>query len=157
MEAYTRHGRALLRKAERILGNRDDAQDLVQSLFVDLLQKSVEPDLPYLYRAITNRCLSHVRDEKNRARLLERHDDALRGVVRTRVSERAIDLDLLIKACGTLDETSLEILVFRFYDDMTQEEIAAVLGLSRKTIGKKLDDVRDAIRALSDAEGAASP
>ena len=80
MDAYERYGRALLRKAERIVGNREDARDILQALFVDLYQQSDAPmDLPYLYRAVTNRCLSFVRDETNRARLLERHDDGARG------------------------------------------------------------------------------
>ena len=35
-------------------------------------------DLPYLYRAVTNRCLTFLRDESNRARLLERNDASLR-------------------------------------------------------------------------------
>jgi DNA-directed RNA polymerase specialized sigma24 family protein len=50
MEAYERYGRALLRKAERVLGNREDARDVVQGLFADLHQKLDAPmDLPYLY------------------------------------------------------------------------------------------------------------
>ncbi len=148
MDAYARYGRALLRKAERILGSRADAQDLVQALFVDLLQRDDEVDLPYLYRAITNRCLTFLRDERNRARLLAEHDDALRGPVRTREGDRVVDLDLLAKLLRTLDETTVEILVYRYFDDMTQEEIAQVTGISRKTVGKKLDDVRDAVVRL---------
>src|SRR3984957_9745754 len=84
MEAYERYGRALLRKAERIVGNREDARHILQALFVDLYQRSDTPmDLPYLYRAVTNRCLTFVRDETNRARLLERHDEALAPAGRT--------------------------------------------------------------------------
>ncbi|NVL68035.1 hypothetical protein HWN74_27275, partial [Escherichia coli] len=67
-----------------ILQSRADAQDLVQGLFVDILQKGETPDFPYLYRAITNRCLSFLRDERNRARILDRNDALLRGPVRTR-------------------------------------------------------------------------
>jgi DNA-binding transcriptional regulator LsrR (DeoR family) len=42
----------------------------------------------------------------------------------------------------------MEVLVARFVDDMTQDEIAAHLGLSRKTIGKRLDRIRDEVIAL---------
>ena len=74
MHALERYRGALLRKATRVLRNPDDALDVVQGLFVDLLAaQAPDPsvyDLPYLYRAVTNRCLSHLRDEKNRARLL---------------------------------------------------------------------------------------
>ncbi len=149
MDAYARYGRALLRKAERMLRSAADAQDVVQALFVDLLQRGEPaPDLPYLYRAVTNRCLSFLRDETNRARLLEAHDEALRGPPRTRCDERAIDMDLLLKLTRALDGPALEIMCCRFFDDMTQEEIAALLGLSRKTVGKRLDEVRDAVARL---------
>ncbi len=40
----------------------------------------------------------------------------------------------------------------RFVDDMTQEEIAEHLGLSRKTIGKRLDRIRDEVIALRGQE-----
>lgn len=149
MSAYERYGRALLRKAERIVGNRADAQDLVHALFVDLLQKGESPDLPYLYRAITNRCLTFLRDESNRARLLASHDEALRGPARTRCDERVIGADMIAKLARALDERAFEVACHRYLDDMTQEEIAALLGISRKTVGKKLDDVREAVAALA--------
>jgi RNA polymerase sigma-70 factor (ECF subfamily) len=148
MQAYERYGRALVRKAERILRNQEDARDVVHALFVDMIQKNEqEPDLPYLYRAVTHRCLTLLRDEKNRARLLAQNDVVL-APARTRCDERVVDLDLLLKIVGTLDEQSQEILVFRFFDDLTQDEIASVLGLSRMTIGKRLDAIREAVLAL---------
>ena len=82
MDAYERYGRALLRKAERIVGNREDARDILQALFVDLLERGADADandLAYLYRAVTNRCLNVIRDRNNRARLLARQDAVLRG------------------------------------------------------------------------------
>jgi RNA polymerase sigma-70 factor (ECF subfamily) len=151
MDAYQRHGRALLRKAERMLGSRADAQDLVQGLFVDLFARGESPDLPYLYRAITNRCLTFLRDAQNRARLLDAHDDALRGPVRTRCDDRVIGLDLLSKLVGTLDERAFEILTYRWFDDMTQEEIAQLTGLSRKTVGKIEGEIRAAVAELGGA------
>jgi RNA polymerase sigma-70 factor (ECF subfamily) len=152
MDLYQRHGRALLRKAERILRSTDDAQDMVHALFVDLLQKGEEPDLPYLYRAITNRCLGFLRDESNRARLLEAHDVALHAPARTRCDEHVIGTDMLLKLSAAVDERTLEIVCFRYLDDMTQEEIAVLLGLSRKTVGKKLDDVRAIVASLAGVE-----
>ena len=151
MDLYQRHGRALLRKATRILQSKDDAQDMVHALFVDLLQKGEEPELPYLYRAITNRCLGFMRDESNRARLLEAHDDVLRGPVRTSCDDQIIGMDMLVKLASAVDERTLEIVFYRYFDDMTQEEIAAMLGISRKTVGKKLDDVRMAVATLTGA------
>jgi len=149
MQAYERYGRALIRKAERILRNQEDARDVVHALFVDMLQKNEpEPDLPYLYRAVTHRCLTLLRDEKNRARLLAQNDAVL-APARTRCDDRVIDMDLLLKLVGKLDHATCEILICRFFDDLTQDEIAEMVGLSRKTIGKRLDAIREAVATLN--------
>lgn len=142
-EAYRRYGPALVRKAERILQSPDDASDIVQALFVDLMTRDAGRDgrdieLRYLYRAVTNRCLNHLRDGKNRRRLLEIQTPALRGPVRTRVEDRIIGLEVLVELVRQLDARSAEILICRYWDDMTQDEIAALLGVSRKTVGKRL-------------------
>ena len=150
MDAYRRYAPALLRKAERLLQNREDAQDVVQGLFLELLQQA-EPrtDLAYLYRALTNRCLNMLRDRTTRRRLLDRNDAMLRGPVRTTCEERAIDLDLLTKLIGVLEREVAEILVYRYVDDLSQEEIAELLGLSRKTVGVKLARIRDRVVELT--------
>jgi RNA polymerase sigma factor (sigma-70 family) len=150
MEAYERYGRALLRKARRMVGTAD-ANDVVQGLFVDLLQRGgdVPLDLPYLYRAVTNRCLTLLRDESNRVRLLER-DVAVPGrSSRTAGDERAIDRDLLAKLVRELDAEHCEVLAYRYLDDMTQDEIASLLGLSRKTIGHRLDRIREVVARIA--------
>ena len=152
MDAYERYGRALLRKAERMVGNREDARDILQALFADLLANpssaQATMDLPYLYRAMTNRCLTFLRDESNRARLRDRHDVALAPAPRTACDERAIGVDLLVKLVRELEPGESEVLAYRYLDDMTQEEIAELLGLSRKTIGKRLDRIREAVRRV---------
>lgn len=155
--AYEKHGPALIRKAERILLDTDDATDIVHGLFVDLMQrKRANLELPYLYRAVTNRCLNHLRDRDNRRRLLEKQAPALRGAARVRCDDQVIGADLLVKLRDRLDEACLEVLVCRFYDDMSQEETAALLGTSRKTVGKRLAKIRAAVAELTATGGGAS-
>jgi len=138
-----------VRKAERILRSRDDAVDLVQGLFVDLIQRGAGTvELPYLYRAVTNRCLNFVRDEANRARLLERDAMTLEPPPRVRCDEHAIGTQLLVRLVARLDQRHMEVLVCRFLDDMTQEEIAEHLEISRKTVGKRLDRIRGEVLAV---------
>jgi RNA polymerase sigma-70 factor (ECF subfamily) len=151
METYRRYAPALIRKAERMLQSHDDALDVVHGVFVELLQRdSSEIDLPYLYRAVTNRCLNLIRDQSARRRLLARQDVVLRGPIRSTCEDRAIDLDLLTKLSARLDRQNVEILVYRYVDDMSQEEIASLLGLSRKTIGHRLERIHDTVRQLVD-------
>jgi RNA polymerase sigma-70 factor (ECF subfamily) len=147
--AYRTYGPALVRKAERVLRSREDAIDIVHTLFADLIPRwSKDVDLPYLYRAVTNRCLNVIRDRGTRARLLEREQTAAAPVGRVRLDDQIVGVGLLAALADRLDEAHMEVLVARFVDDMTQEEIAAHLDLSRKTIGKRLDRIRDEVIAL---------
>jgi len=152
METYARYGPALLRKAERMLQDRDEAKDVVQGLFVDLLQRPGTPlDLPYLYRAVTHRCLNHLRDRRNRGALLANADQALRGLARTRLDDRVVDRQLLASLAERVDAQAWEILVYHFVDDMTQDEIAALIGTSRKTVVRRLAVIREEARRLANA------
>jgi len=147
--AYRAYGPALVRKAERILRSREDAFDLVHALFVDLIPRwSKDVDLPYLYRAITNRCLNVLRDRNTRVRLLAHEPHAAAPLARVELEDEVVGLRLIASLADRLDESHLEVLVCRFIDDMTQEEIAEHLKLSRKTIGKRLDRIRDEVLAL---------
>jgi RNA polymerase sigma-70 factor (ECF subfamily) len=152
LAAYRRYAPALLRKAERILGNRDDAADVVQALFADLVDDGARSfELAYLYRAVTNRCLNLVRDTGTRSRLLAGAEPAL-APPRVDCDGRVIGLDLVTKLQRSLDARHMEVLVARFVDDMGQEEIASLMGISRKTVQKRLDRIRRAV-----AEVAAEP
>jgi RNA polymerase sigma-70 factor, ECF subfamily len=158
VELYRRYAPALLRKGQRLLQSRQDAEDVVQALFLDLIARGqTQVELPYLYRAVTNRALNLLRDRANRARLLAEHDEALRGPTRTRCDEHAIGLELLCKLLERLDEQTTEILIYRFFDDLTQEEIAELLGVSRKVVLGRLERIRQAVAELSRDRNGVSP
>ena len=150
MDIYHRYGPALLRKCERLLASREEAEDVVQALFMDLLGAGrTDTSLAYLYRAATNRCLNRLRDRVRRAELLARHGTTVLGGVVAPIDGRVIHLDLLVRLVDALDEESAEILVLRYLDRLEQEEIARLVGRSRKTVGLRLADIRDRLVALS--------
>lgn len=153
MELYTRYGPALLRKAKRLLRNEEDARDAVQSLFVELLARPDTPrELAYLYRVLTHRCLNTIRDHKNHARLLARETEALRGPVRIAPDARSLGLDALLKLSQKLDEAVMETLIYRFVDELGQEEIAQVMSVSRKTVQNRLERAADCLAKLHGEE-----
>ena len=151
MDPLGRYAPALCRKAYRLLGNAADAEDVVQSVFAEQVQRGrANADLPYLFRAVTSRCLNLLRDRGNRQRLLQRQEPALRGATRTRCDDEVIGMDLMLKVVDRVDAACAEALIYRYFDDMTQDEIAAHLDLSRKTIGKRLDRIREAVLELQE-------
>ncbi len=148
MEIYQRYGRALLRKAERILGPGPEAEDVVQGLFVDLwARQELDRDLPYLFRAVTHRCLNAIRDGKNRRRLLEANPGVVGPSARSTV-DGVLSLDLVEKLAKRVDDETWEILIYRYLDDLSQEEIAQLMSLNRKTVVRRLEGAKETLRAL---------
>lgn len=67
---------ALFHHACRILQNEEEAQDIVQELFISLWDNQVDIEHTehlsgYLYRSVTNRCLNYLRDRKRMDKHLE--------------------------------------------------------------------------------------
>jgi RNA polymerase sigma factor (sigma-70 family) len=60
---------------------------------------------------------------------------------RTLLEDQAVGVELLTHLVKKLDQRSSEILVYRYIDDLTQEEIAGAMKLSRKTVGKHLKKI----------------
>ncbi len=139
----------MLRKAERVLRNEDDAMDIVQTLFLDLISKPPKSlDLAYLYSAVTNRCLNQIRNQVLRSRLLQHHAQDLCGEGRTTLGDGVLTLELVARLVAALDQKSAEIVIYHFIDDLNQGEVAAQVGISRRAVVKRLAKIRELARDL---------
>lgn len=148
---YEKYGPMLRRRCERVLNNQADAEDLVQGLFVDLIQrKRRDIDFSYLYRAATNRCITFVNSTKRRRDLLERELNP-DFEYRYQLDDKVVDLQLLSLLVKRLDKKSSEILVYRFLDNMKQTEIASMMGVTRRTVRNYLKRIEKAAKGVQGA------
>jgi RNA polymerase sigma factor (sigma-70 family) len=104
--------------------------------------------MPYVYRAVTNRCLKELAARKVRLRPASTLQCAS-GSPAEAVHAR----DLLQKLAPRLDDLDRQILVLWVYDGLPQEEIAATLGVWRRTVGRRLARLRGWIEELERAPG----
>jgi RNA polymerase sigma factor (sigma-70 family) len=84
-QIFREHHQLVFRTAYGVTGSREDAQDVLQTLFLRLLRKELPPDFrknlkAYLYRAAVNTSLNIIRARKRRERRdvaanLETHSD----------------------------------------------------------------------------------
>lgn len=140
-ELYKKFGPLIYRRCLKLLADPEMSGDACQEVFVRALRHaeklmSDRECLPWLYRVSTNYCLNLIR-EKGRARFIPLCN------METRIFEGSQEQTFVLKEAaerllGGLSETDVEIAVYAFLDQMTQEEIAEVTGLSRKTVGKRL-------------------
>ena len=127
----------------------------MQSLFIDIIDSGkTDVDFAYLYRAATNRCLNQLRDAKRRHEILKAESQTA-PLGRNRLHDKVVSVDLLTKLLGRLSQREAEILVYHYLDDFTQEQIAELLGIARRTVWSDLQTIRKTATSL--AKTALSP
>jgi RNA polymerase sigma-70 factor (sigma-E family) len=127
---------ALLRAAQAMTGNRTDAEDLLQATLVKAYQSWDRIDDPaaldtYVRRVMVN---THISGWRKR-RVDEYPTDELPDSPSTQDATRDSDLhDVVQRAIDRLPRQMRAAVMLRFYDDMTEPEVAAALGVSVGTV-----------------------
>ena len=143
-QVYRDHGHVVLRRARRILGDENDAREVLQEIFLSLLDKPEQfagrsSINTWLYRATTNLCLNRIRRHKNRARLLR---DVIAPALSDKAPSRAEDMAHVNRLLNRLPDKLARVAILYYMDELTQEEIAGVLGCSRRQVGALLERFR---------------
>ena len=130
-----------------MLRNQSDAADAAQEVMITLMQRPPQyrgeaEFKAWVYRVVTNVCLNRVRSELRRG-TYESNDAVASWLQIPPASpfEKVASRASLEKALRQLDELGQQVFVHTFLDGMSQDEIARVTGYSRKTIGKRLNEI----------------
>jgi RNA polymerase sigma-70 factor (ECF subfamily) len=140
---YERFGHALYRRCLRLLGNTDDAHELVQEVFLQFWRgrerfEGRSSPFTYLYRIATNQSIDRLRRRKTAGQQVQVEDAGAETANRMGPDRQAGALLDLAELTRGLDEETLTVAVMSHVDGLTQDEIALALDLSRRTIGKRL-------------------
>lgn len=140
---YRKYGHSVLRRARQILLSEDEAREVLQELFADLLARPHQFDghsapSTFLYTATTHACLNRLRDQRNRRRLIEEH-----------VLPWATDIDPRSPAAASevrrvlalLPDDEACVAVYHYLDGMSHAEVAEVIGFSPRHVGNLLKRV----------------
>jgi RNA polymerase sigma-70 factor (ECF subfamily) len=145
---YTRYSPAIFRRARLLLGRDADAWDAVQEVFThmvtnaDTFRGEARP-MTWVYRITTNTCLNLLRTRRLREPLLTVvPDEPATGTDPVEARQH------LQRWLDHLDERELSIASLLYLDGLTQQEVADTLGLSRKTIVREVDALRQKLAAL---------
>jgi RNA polymerase sigma-70 factor, ECF subfamily len=143
-DLFLKHGPMVYRRALRLLGDRHDAEEATQEVFIRALRGAESFEgrsevTTWLYRITTHYCLNQIRDTKRRRDLLEARaaeDDRAEALA-------APELVLLRRLLSEADEQQAKAAVYVYLDGMTHEEAAEVLGVSKRTVGNLIQRFRD--------------
>jgi RNA polymerase sigma factor (sigma-70 family) len=138
-QIYTTHSRRLRALAASVTFDRAVADEIVHDAFVALTARCahVENPVAYLQRSVINLAISHLR-RRDRARVLPVH----------RVEHTAIpEVDAVWDVLAGLSARQRAVVVLRFYEDLSYDQIAVVLdipmGSVKSTLHRALSTLKD--------------
>lgn len=150
---YAQFSPVVYRRARVLLGRDADAWDAVQEVFEKMLVqgqafRGEARPMTWVYRVTTNVALNMLRSRKVREPALAVVSDEPGAGV-----EAVEARQLLAKWLAHLTEREVEVATLLYVDGLTQQEVADVLGLSRKTIVREVDELRQKLDALGALPG----
>ncbi|QIG42885.1 SigE family RNA polymerase sigma factor [Nocardioides anomalus] len=135
---------ALLRTAYLLTGDHADAEDLVQTALVKVVphwrRVADRPD-PYVRQVLTRESVSRWR--RRRWREVSTQAPPERGATGPDLDQR----EALRAALGSLAPRQRAVLVLRYFEDLTEKETAAVLGVAVGTVKSQARDALARLRA----------
>ena len=147
---FREHSRLVYRTAYSITGSWQDAEDVLQTIFVRLLERDQPLEFTkspgaYLYRAAVNASLNIVQTRERR--------NVTDGVESLEVPTKTPEVDddvrrRLLDAIAQLHPKAVEILILHYEHNFSDAQIAKMLGKSRGTIAVTLYRARARLKRL---------
>ena len=149
---FEEHYGLIYRTAYGVTGRVEDAEDVVQTIFLRLLRRESSREFArnpraYLYRAAVNLSLTIVQTRRRRA-ISEASED-LAVSIPSRASAQAEELHKrLYLAIAQLKPKTASIVILRYLHEYSDVDIAKLLGTSRLVIAVTLSRARARLKTL---------
>lgn len=148
---YLRHKDWVANLAFRFTGSRDLAMDVTQEVFIYLLRKFPGFVLTaklttFLYPAVKNLAIAH----RKKAARFASNDDALIGISASNLDDEAAEAGRrkaeLAEVMAVLSEGHREVLLLRFVDGFSLQEVADALDIALGTVKSRLHNALATLR-----------
>jgi RNA polymerase sigma-70 factor (ECF subfamily) len=133
----------------RLTGNAETSNDLLSEVFVKLVEKIGTYNSgvfePWLFKIAANVFYDHLRQQQRRKKFLESHRQELEN--EQAVPKKSDDeaADILQAQLGQLDNHTRELILMRYYSDLSFKEIAR---MRKEPIGTVLSKVHRGLARL---------
>ena len=147
----------LLQLAFRILGDREEARDVVQVGFFKVWENRDKFDdrwspNTWIYRIVNNLAIDHLRSRQSRERQVEPVRQHLRQVADSRASRRLSGLAesevmaIFRELSGDLTEKQRSVFVLRELEGLSSQEVSEIVGCRESTVRNHLFNARRVLR-----------
>jgi len=142
-ELYERYAHVVHHRARRILGTDEDAADAVQETFARVIRnwdsfRQQSSPLTWMIQISTNYCLNRIRDQRGHAKKHDQRRFDIVGDGHTRADLGGpVDAERLRALLVDEDDETRQIIVHLYFDDLTREDTARLVGISVPTLRKR--------------------
>lgn len=149
-QLYRQHAGLVIRRVRRFFPG-DEAEEVVHEVFLRALEKAdsfrgESSPTTWLYQLTTRHCLNRLRDLKRRRAALELFSDDPWAAPVPEDPEAQL---FLTQVWASLDPELATIGVYYFVDGLHHARIAELLGVSRRTIGNRIEALRAHVAAAA--------
>jgi RNA polymerase sigma-70 factor (ECF subfamily) len=141
-EIYERYWKLLFRTAHHILQDREAAQDVIQNIFVSLWHRKETVQIgnlkAWLQQATRFAVFTAIREKKHDESFYERLASVTAEIITDNPLLFKEQQQLLKQLIDSLPEDCREAFRLSREENMTYKQIAALLGISEKTVEKRL-------------------
>jgi RNA polymerase sigma-70 factor, ECF subfamily len=152
-ELFREHYHFVFRTAYSVTGSRQDAEDVLQTVFLRLMRREMPQNLKsnpkaYLYRAAVNVSLNSIRSRKNQR--LDETPQALDTIAAAPIDANPNEKlqRHLLAAMSQLNPHTVEMLILRYEHNYSDAEIGKMLGKSRGVVAVTLYRARTRLKRL---------
>lgn len=143
-ELYDAYGSLIFTRCRKILEDDAAAEDATQETFIRAYNhlakvKDVKEALPWIYNIATHYCLTLVRESRRRAVPVASMPER----AGTHAEESLSDRDFLLRLLDGLPEKVRVVAWLHHMEGLDQGEVARVLGISRRTVVYRLEELAD--------------
>jgi len=148
---WNRYGPLVLRRCRQLLRDEQEALDVCQDVFVQLLRRREVLEIRFpsslIYRIATNLCLNRIRDRRHWPDLVE--DEQLARIARLDDPVPAVHARSILGRLFARHEESTRVMAtLHFVDGLTLEAVAKEVGMSVSGVRKRLRALRETLVEL---------
>jgi RNA polymerase sigma-70 factor (ECF subfamily) len=147
----------VFKTAYLMTGSKEEAEDILQEVFVSVWRSrnTFNPKkgklTTWIYRITVNQCLSRRRRRKPALLSLEEKSINLPDIKPEERPEEVLvtrlEYERLVKAMNALDGRHRSVLVLRYFNDLSYDEIAQVIGIPLGTVKSRISQALRSLRA----------
>jgi len=149
---FRQYEKVVFKNAFLITGRREDAEDVLQEVFTSVWKSrhTFDPNKgklsTWLHRITVNECLRKRRREPPASISLDGIDIADKQTPMEDKVDNQMDYERLTNAMESLDAKHRAVLVLRYFNDLSYDEVAQAVGVPLGTVKSRINHALKALR-----------